>query len=164
MSVHDDDGGGNFAMPPKWRRSFLAERHAEADGLPPIWTEKIDLFQIASEEDDIPTLTEVVTLEKEGEDAAPLAAETPLVKETPTVEEMPPAPPLPAASGQADIEALAAQMAQAINQQMSYELPTLVEATLLNIVADLRAGIASTMEAALRDFVAKQKREHPDDE
>ncbi|MDR2614296.1 MAG: hypothetical protein LBC91_03090 [Candidatus Accumulibacter sp.] len=150
MSVHDEDGGKTPTMPLKRRRSFLAARNAKADDVP-VRTEEIEPIPI--EEDDIPTLTEIVTEEKK-EDASPPAAPD---GEAPTVEEAP-------ASARTDLEELAAQMARAIDQQMAYELPTLIEATLLDTVATLRAGIASTVEAALHDFVAGQKRDRPDDE
>jgi hypothetical protein len=144
MSIHEDDGPP--AMPLKRRRSFLAARHAEA-GDSPIRT--IEPFPTAAEEDDIPILTEVVTVE---EDAAPLDGEAPATEEAPAAEDA------PATSDSAALEELAARMVQAIDQQMAYELPTLIEATLHGAVADLRAGIASTVEAALRDFVVEQKR------
>jgi hypothetical protein len=56
-------------------------------------------------------------------------------------------------------ETLASEMAHAIAQQMSFELPTLVEATLLSVSEELRTGINSTMEAALRDFIAQRKQQ-----
>ena len=74
-----------------------------------------------------------------------------------------------AASVDARLEELAAQMAEAIGRQMAYELPTLIEATLLNASEDLRTGITATMEAALRDFNARRKQlqlplDAPDDD
>ena len=69
----------------------------------------------------------------------------------------------------ARLEELAAQMAEAIGRQMAYELPTLIEATLLNASEELRTGITATMEAALRDFNARRKQlqlplDAPDDD
>lgn len=55
------------------------------------------------------------------------------------------------------IEQLATEMAQAIGEQMAYELPTLIEATLINAGKELRDGITSTMETALREFIARRK-------
>ena len=52
---------------------------------------------------------------------------------------------------------LASEIAHAIGQQLTYELPTLLEATLLTASAELRAGITETMNAALRDFIARRK-------
>ena len=49
------------------------------------------------------------------------------------------------------------KLAEAIGRQMAYELPTLIEATLLNAEEGLRTGITATMEAALRDFIARRK-------
>jgi hypothetical protein len=57
----------------------------------------------------------------------------------------------------ARVSALAEEIAQAIGQQMAFELPTLLEATLLNASEELRNGITSTIEIALRDFMARRK-------
>jgi hypothetical protein len=150
MNAHDGDGV-NPAAASKRRRRFLAARNesVEVDDFP-VQPEEM-AFPLKVEEDDIPTLTdEVVDIEEE-ERAAPPAGETPPVRDAPPVSSMPAAP------GKADVEELAAQMARAIDRQMAYELPTLIEASLLNVVAELRAGIASTMEAALRDFVERHE-------
>lgn len=132
MNNHDDSSE-NTGLPIRRRRSFLAARRSdslEADTIP-----------IAAEEDDIPVLTEVVTADRD-EDSATLAEE--------------PAPDL-SASVDARLEELAAQMAEAIGRQMACELPTLIEATLLNASEELRTGITATMETALRDFSARRK-------
>ncbi len=132
MNNHDDSSE-NTGLPVRRRRSFLAARRSdslEADTIP-----------IAAEEDDIPVLTEVVTADRD-EDSATLAEE--------------PAPDL-SASVDARLEELAAQMAEAIGRQMACELPTLIEATLLNASEELRTGITATMETALRDFSARRK-------
>ncbi|MDR0577280.1 MAG: hypothetical protein LBI87_07025 [Candidatus Accumulibacter sp.] len=122
----------NPATPPR-RRSFLANRRDEIPGA--------GAFPAETEEDDIPVLTEIVAVGEE-------PPETPAAG-APEAD----SPPPPDAS----LEELAAQMTQAIQEQMAYELPTLIEATLLNISEELRSGITSTMEAALRDFVARRK-------
>lgn len=132
MNNHDDSSE-NTGLPVRRRRSFLAARRSdnlEADTIP-----------IAAEEDDIPVLTEVVTADR-NEDSATPAEE--------------PAPDL-SASVDARLEELVAQMAEAIGRQMACELPTLIEATLLNASEDLRTGITATMETALRDFSARRK-------
>lgn len=87
-----------------------------------------------SEDDDLPVLTEVVPTE-----VAAVPAEN-----QDDIDD-------------AKIAALISEMAQAIGEQMAFELPTLIEATLLNIGEELRAGITSTMEMALREFVAHRK-------
>lgn len=129
-----DGNAENPVAPPRRRRSFLAVRQesaVEADTLP---VPTID-------DDDIPVLTEVVSSGEEAHDS-------PVVDKT-----------RPDASTTLDarLEELATLMADAIGRQMAYELPTLIEATLLNASEDLRSGITATMEAALRDFIARRK-------
>lgn len=55
------------------------------------------------------------------------------------------------------VSILAADIAHAIEQQMSIELPMLIEASLLTIKDDLRAGISATMDVALRNFLARRQ-------
>lgn len=55
------------------------------------------------------------------------------------------------------VATLASEIAHAISQQLSYELPTLLEATLLTAGEELRAGITETMDTALRDFIARRR-------
>lgn len=85
------------------------------------------------DEDDVPVLTEVVSEETKG----PERDESVLDDER--------------------VALLAAEMAEAVGRQLAAELPTLIEATLITAGQDLRAGIASTMETALRDFAARRK-------
>lgn len=132
MNTHDDSAD-NTLPPQRRRRSFLATRREE-----PI---EAETQPMTSEDDDIPVLTEVVPLEEA--DSRILIADEP--------------PPVACDTLDARLEELATQMAQAIGQQMTYELPTLIEATLLNAGDDLRTGITATMEAALRDFIARRK-------
>jgi hypothetical protein len=142
---------------PGRRRSFVANRQEEAldageDGLPVQTEESPGESQTRADDDeDLPVLTEVVPAEEEEEEPA-----VPMLPVSP-----PPEAPDPPAI---DIEELAARMAQAIHQQMAYELPTLIEATLLNFTADLRNGICSTVDDALREFVARHKEARSGDE
>ena len=85
------------------------------------------------EEDDIPVLTEVVS------------AEAAVSEESPHRED------------DTQITLLASDLAHAIGQQLTYELPTLLEAVLINAGEELRIGITETMEAALRDYIARRK-------
>ena len=66
--------------------------------------------------------------------------------------------PAAMAATKAQIEQLADEMTQAISRQMAYELPSLIEATLMSVADELRTGIMATMDAALRDFVANRKK------
>ena len=97
-----------------------------------------------AEDDDIPVLTEVVSAE-----AAVSESSTNRVDET-------------------QVTLLASDLAHAIGQQLTYELPTLLEAVLINAGEELRTGITETMETALRDYIARRKQlrlplEEPDD-
>lgn len=86
-----------------------------------------------AEDDDLPVLTEIVPVEATvSADRAGRLDETQVIL-------------------------LAHEIAQAFGQQLAYELPTLLEAVLLNAGEELRAGITSTMETALRDFIARRK-------
>ena len=88
------------------------------------------------EEEDLPVLTEVVSAE-----AAVSEDKTDRIDET-------------------QVTLLASDIAHAFGQQLTYELPTLLEAALLNAGEELRAGISSAMETALRDFIARRKQLH----
>ena len=87
----------------------------------------------AVEDEDVPVLTEVVSVE-----ATILEGSADRFDET-------------------QVSILASDIAHAIGQQLTFELPTLLEAVLLNAGEELRAGITSTMETALRDFIARRK-------
>jgi len=87
----------------------------------------------AIEDDDLPVLTEIVSAE-----AAISEDKTDRFDET-------------------QVTLLASDIAHAIGQQLTDELPNLLEAVLLNAGEDLRSGITSTMETALRDFIARRK-------
>ena len=85
------------------------------------------------EDDDLPVLTEIVSAE-----AAVSEDKTDRFDET-------------------QVTLLASDIAHAIGQQLTDDLPALLEAALLNAGEELRAGITSTMETALRDFIARRK-------
>ena len=87
----------------------------------------------AVEDDDLPVLTEVVSAE-----ADICQAPSDHIDET-------------------QVSLLAADIAHAIGQQMAFELPSLLEAAFLMAGEELRAGITSTVDAALRDFIARRK-------
>jgi len=94
------------------------------------------LSPVDSEEDDLPVLTEVVSAE-----AAVSEDKTERIDET-------------------QVTLLASEIAHAFGQQLTNELPMLLEATLINAGEELRAGIASAMETALRDFIVRRKQLH----
>ena len=107
------------------RRSFVAGLASKAEPTVP--------EIVASEDDDLPVLTEIVSAE-----AAVSEKRSDHLDET-------------------QVAMLASDIAHAIGQQLTYELPTLLEATLLTAGEELRAGITETMETALRDFIARRK-------
>jgi hypothetical protein len=142
-----DKGDKNENPAPSRRRNFLATRQDEALEAETLRIKAEVVDALPSEipgvkkDDDIPVLTEIVPAsdkERETEDA---------------VEASPGSP----ASSDVVPEELAKQMVEAIEQQLVYELPTLIEASLLNICEDLRSGITSTMQTALREFITRRK-------
>ena len=111
------------------RRTFVAARPRppEIASVPP------NLALQVAEDDDLPVLTEVVAV-----DAAGFTEHSERFDET-------------------QVSLLASDIAHAIGQQLTSDLPNLLETTLLNAGEELRAGITATMETALRDFIARRK-------
>ena len=110
------------------RRSFVAARPRAPEIAKPA---SVPLPAI--EDDDLPVLTEVVSA-----DAAGFGERSERLDET-------------------QVSLLASDIAHAIGQQLTFDLPSLLETALLNAGEELRAGITSTMESALRDFIARRK-------
>lgn len=109
------------------RRSFLASTDAKDTSnvsSPPT--------RAASDDDDLPVLTEVVrtTGPAPGEEFASI--------------------------GDNLRPALAADLADHIGRQLSSELPLLLEVTLLNAAGQLRHGIDAVIETAMQDFLAER--------
>ena len=130
------------------KRTFIAESRPQ-DGatspapqpLPPLLNFPDSPPSVApppqtNEDEDIPVLTEVVSVE--------------------------PAPPEKKPSPLDDIQfsLLASDIAHAIGQQLANELPALLDCALHNKGEDLRASINTTMETALREFIARRKQLH----
>jgi len=116
------------------RRSFVA-----APASAPEMARPSPLPPATSDDDDLPVLTEVVAPDT-ADTAATAVAEAPSERFDET-----------------QVSLLASEIAHAIGQQMAFELPSLLEAVLLSAGEELRAGITSTMEIALRDFIARRK-------
>ena len=111
------------------RRSFVAARNES----PPL---ESSIPEAPAEEDsseDIPVLTEVV------------------VTETALPEERVELP------DETQEHLLASDIARAIGEQLTRDLPELLETVLLNAGENLRAGITATMETALHDFITRRK-------
>ena len=112
------------------RRSFVAAQPIRAEPIPEIPTLTTPASTL---DDDLPVLTEVVSAEASvSEKRAERLDET-------------------------EVALMAAEIVHAIEHQLAIELPTLIEAVLLNAGEELRSGINSTMETALRDFLARRK-------
>ena len=109
------------------RRSFVATSAATADHASTPMT---------GDDDDLPVLTEVVP---EGGTVEPVTEHR--------------SAPL----DEAQVSLLASEITHAIEQQLAFELPTLIEASLISASEELRAGITSTIEAAIGDYVARRK-------
>ena len=86
-----------------------------------------------SDDEDLPVLTEVVSAE----------AIIPETQPEPNDEE-------------ALLAIVAADLVRTLERQLPIELPSLIEATLLNAQEELRSGINSTLDMALRDFLARR--------
>jgi hypothetical protein len=110
------------------RRSFVAAPQPAPDTEPAAATEEPSV-----EEDDLPVLTEVVSAE--GTVSSP-----PDERFDETL-----------------LAIIVADIAHSIEQQLAIELPTLVEASLLNVMEELRAGVSATVESALRDFLVRRR-------
>ncbi len=111
------------------RRSFVAARNES----PPPESSKPEAPAEEDNSEDIPVLTEVVVTETTlPEERVELTDET-------------------------QEHLLASDIARAIGDQLTRDLPDLLETVLLNAGENLRAGITATMETALRDFIARRK-------
>ena len=110
------------------RRSFVASKNETP---PP--ESKVEAPVEEESTDDIPVLTEVVV------------AETGVTVEQAELPE------------DTQEHLLASDIARAIGDQLTRDLPDLLETVLLNAGENLRAGITATMETALRDFIARRK-------
>lgn len=116
------------------RRSFVAAASDTVE-LP---VHSLSTMEIDGPEDldDLPVLTEIVTVE------ATIA----------TI-----ATPEPDPIDETLLAIIAADLIHSIENQLAIELPTLIEATLLNAQNELRTGVNSTLEMALRDFLARRQ-------
>lgn len=96
-------------------------------------TEQVSAPPPISEDEDLPVLTEVVSAE----------AAIPETQAEPYDEE-------------ALLSIIATDLVRTLERQLAIELPSLIEATLLNAQEELRSGINSTLDLALRDFLARR--------
>lgn len=119
------------------RRSFLA-----APGKPPAPVNAAVSAEPSPADEDLPVLTEVVA----ADELAPPADAAP-----------PDAAAVHAAPDEQALSQLAAELAGSLEQQLAAELPTLIEATLLNAQSELLAGVHATLDLALRNFLASRQ-------
>ena len=119
------------------RRSFLASNASAAETLtetpaPDSFAADEENFK-AEEDDDLPVLTEIF------------------------VEEPPPPEPPADRLSEALLAVVASDLVRALEHQLAAELPTLIEASMINAQNELRVGINSTLDMALRDFLAHRQ-------
>ena len=117
------------------RRTFLATPASIPEPRPDLDTARTEA---SAEDDGLPVLTEVVPAEAAVSNPVPRISNEDRFDET-------------------QISIMASEIAHAIGQQLTWELPSLLEATLTTAGEELRAGITSTMETALRDYLARRK-------
>ena len=87
----------------------------------------------AEEDEDIPVLTEVVSPELPAPEAPKVIDEEAL------------------------LAIIASDLVRNLEKQLAIELPTLIEAALVNAQIELRSGISATMKMALRDFLDRRQ-------
>jgi hypothetical protein len=91
---------------------------------------------VADNDDDLPLLTDIVEL-------AEVAAEAP--------------GPDTVAPLQPMLDALAADLAHAIEDRLALDLPEILETAVEELRSQLRVGIAGSVESATRDFLARRQ-------
>lgn len=120
----------------KRRRTFIAARREASSpdaSVMPKLEEIVFAAAPSADDEDLPVLTEVVPPE-----AAVSEASADRFDET-------------------LMSILVSDVAHAIEHQLAIELPTLIEASLLAVQEELRSGICTTVELALRDFLARRQ-------
>ena len=88
---------------------------------------------LPANEDDLPLLTEVVSAEETVAQTRPDRIDETL------------------------LAVIASDLVHTMQQQIAIELPTLIEASLISAQDELRNGINSTLELALRNFLARRQ-------
>lgn len=125
--MSDDSIEQRFAALVRSRRSFVARGPAVEAP-----AERAPVLT----DDDLPVLTEVVDIEQ----ATGFAPG-----------------PVTAAPLQPMLAALAGNLAQIVEDRLAAEIPEIVDAALSTFGADLRRGIADSVDAATRDFLARRQ-------
>lgn len=101
----------------------------------------------ATEFEDVPVLTEVVSLDED----VPVVTDV-VVEETLAEPEI----------GPAVLRILADELAAEVRAKLAAEIPSLVEASLESLIGrlseDLRQGVTESADQALRDFLARRER------
>ncbi len=118
------------------RADTLMRRRRSFVATPSTEEEKASLRKPVNDDDDLPVLTEIVSAE-----AAVSESSTDRFDET-------------------LLSIIATDLIHSIENQLAIELPSLIEATLLNAQNELRTGVNSTLEMALHDFITRRKQLH----
>ncbi|WP_319243653.1 hypothetical protein [uncultured Propionivibrio sp.] len=111
------------------RRTFIAAKSSTTPSTLPN-------APAVSDDEDIPTLTDVVSPE-----AAISEPRSERIDET-------------------QVTLLASEVAHAFGEQLAKSLPSLIEAALLQTGKELGSGISTVMENALRDFLSRRRQLH----
>ena len=140
--------GGGSALARR-RRSFIAAPAKATPGAAPT----------PSEDDGLPVLTEVVSAASDEAESAVSgdSAEAKAKAKAKWGREKEATP------SEAVLSTLAVDLAKRLERQLAVELPTLIEATLLNAQNELLAGVHTTLELALRNFLASRNLPPPPD-
>lgn len=116
--------------------SLLRKRRTFIAATPPTTPSTLPNAQAVSDDEDIPTLTDVVSPE-----AAISEPRSERIDET-------------------QVTLLASEVAHAFGEQLAKSLPSLIEAALLQTGKELGSGISTVMENALRDFLSRRRQLH----
>jgi len=116
--------------------SLLRKRRTFIAATPTTTPSTLPNASAISDDEDIPTLTDVVSPE-----AAISEPRSERIDET-------------------QVTLLASEVAHAFGEQLAKSLPSLIEAALLQTGKELGSGISTVMENALRDFLSRRRQLH----
>lgn len=132
MEDRDDTGPSSIVA----RADALMQRRRQASAAPREGEELPVLTEVVDPDEDLPVLGEDQAIPEEIAEAAPPALDPAL------------------------IDLLAHELTRRVHERLAAEIPSLVEASLQSILAELtqclQAGIEETTEGAIRDFLSER--------